>query len=120
MLAKAAMLPADEVFLDLEDSVAPQEKNDQTRQNVVDALLANNWVAKTRVVRINGVNTRWWLRDLVYVVERAAGNLDCVMLPKVEEPSQSTPSTTSSPSSKRSWASSGRSESRCRSSSREG
>jgi citrate lyase subunit beta / citryl-CoA lyase len=88
MLAKAAMLPADEVFLDLEDSVAPQEKNDQTRQNVVDALLADSWVAKTRVVRINGVNTRWWLRDLVYVVERAAGSLDCVMLPKVEEPSQ--------------------------------
>jgi len=67
MLAKAGSLPADEVFLDLEDSVALTEKNDQTRQNVVDALLTERWLAKTRVVRINGVSTRWWLRDLVTV-----------------------------------------------------
>lgn len=81
-------LPADEIFLDLEDSVAPPEKNDKTRQNVVDALLTENWLAKTRAVRINGVNTRWWLRDLLYVVEGAGATLDCVMLPKVEGPSQ--------------------------------
>jgi citrate lyase subunit beta/citryl-CoA lyase len=87
MLAKAAGLPADEIFLDLEDSVALPEKNDQTRQNVVDALLTENWLAKTRVVRINGVSSQWWLRDLVYVVERAPASLDCVMLPKVEGPS---------------------------------
>jgi citrate lyase subunit beta/citryl-CoA lyase len=87
MLAKAAGLPADEVFLDLEDSVALPEKNDATRQNVVDALLVETWLAKTRVVRINGVKTQWWLRDLVYVVERAGRFLDCVMLPKVESPS---------------------------------
>lgn len=87
MLAKAPTLPADEVFLDLEDSVALPEKNDKTRQNVVQTLLAEPWLARTRVVRINGVKTRWWVRDLVYVVERAGQVLDCIMLPKVESPS---------------------------------
>ena len=54
MLAKAPSLPADEVFLDLEDSVALPENNDTTRQNVVEALLAERWLPRTRVVRING------------------------------------------------------------------
>jgi citrate lyase subunit beta / citryl-CoA lyase len=83
MLAKAATLAADQVFLDLEDAVAPSEKNDKTRQNVVDAL-QDQWVATTRVVRVNSVRTQWCFRDLVYVVERAGAFLDCVMVPKVE------------------------------------
>jgi citrate lyase subunit beta / citryl-CoA lyase len=84
MVMKAATLPADQVFLDLEDSVAPLEKNDATRQNIVDALGGVSWVAATKVVRVNSVDTRWCFRDIVYVVERAGADLDCIMLPKVE------------------------------------
>jgi citrate lyase subunit beta / citryl-CoA lyase len=84
MLAKAAGLPADQVFLDLEDAVAPLEKNDSTRQHVVDALNDQTWQAATKVVRVNDASTHWCFRDIVYIVERAAASLDCIMLPKVE------------------------------------
>ena len=85
MLRKAASLPADQVFLDLEDSVAPLAKNDETRANVVRALVDESWRAPTRVVRVNAVDTQWCFRDIVYVVERTGGELDCIMLPKVED-----------------------------------
>jgi citrate lyase subunit beta / citryl-CoA lyase len=84
MLAKAAGLPADQVFLDLEDAVAPLEKNDATRRNVVDALNDQEWLATTKVVRVNDVSTRWCFRDIAYIVEHAGLSLDCIMLPKVE------------------------------------
>jgi citrate lyase subunit beta/citryl-CoA lyase len=84
MLAKAAGLPADQVFLDLEDAVAPLEKNDATRQHIVDALNDQTWLARTKVVRVNDVGTRWCFRDIAYVVERAGAALDCIMLPKAE------------------------------------
>jgi len=87
MLAKAAGLPADEVFIDLEDAVAPAEKNDRTRGQVVQALLQNEWHARTLVVRVNGVQTRWCYEDVTYIVSRAGSRLDCIMLPKVDEPS---------------------------------
>jgi citrate lyase subunit beta/citryl-CoA lyase len=87
MLGRAATLPADQVFLDLEDSVAPLEKTDATRQNVVDAL-AGEWVARTRVVRVNAVDTRWCFRDILYVVEHAHAHLDCLMIPKVQGPDE--------------------------------
>ena len=86
MLAKAAALPADMVFLDLEDAVAPLEKNDATRQNVVDALTGHEWTAPTRVVRVNGIDTTWCFRDILYVVAGARDALDCIMLPKVQGP----------------------------------
>ena len=84
MLEKAATLPADEVFLDLEDAVAPELKNDATRQQVVAALRELEWLAPTRVVRVNGVHTQWCLDDLLTVVSGARDALDAVMLPKVE------------------------------------
>jgi citrate lyase subunit beta/citryl-CoA lyase len=86
MLAKAAALPADMVFLDLEDAVAPLEKNDATRQNVVDALTGLQWTAPTRVVRVNGVDTRWCFRDILSIVQGARDSLHCIMLPKVQGP----------------------------------
>ena len=86
MLAKAASLPADMVFIDLEDAVAPLEKNDATRQNVVDALTGHEWTAPTRVVRVNGIDTTWCFRDILYVVAGARESLDCIMLPKVQGP----------------------------------
>ena len=84
MLAKAATLPADQVFVDLEDAVAPLEKTDATRERVVRALRDQVWSAPTKVVRVNGVQTPWCLHDLLYVVPNAGAALDCVMVPKVE------------------------------------
>lgn len=83
MLAKAPSLPADMVFLDLEDSVAPLAK-EEARGNVVDALKNNDWGEKTVVVRINSIDTRWAADDLKSVVEAAGARLDCVMIPKVQ------------------------------------
>ena len=85
MLAKAPSLPADEVFCDLEDSVAPGEK-EAARGNVVDALRTGDWGDKTVVVRINAVDTRWAYRDVIEVVEGAGEHLDCIMIPKVQAP----------------------------------
>ena len=84
MLAKAATLPADQVFLDLEDAVAPVEKTDATRERVVRALTELEWLAGTKVVRVNAVPTPWCLRDLLYVVPNAGPDVDCIMIPKVE------------------------------------
>jgi citrate lyase subunit beta/citryl-CoA lyase len=83
MLAKAGSLPADEVFFDLEDSVAPGAK-EEARGNVIRALLEGDHAGKTIVVRINAVSTRWCYRDVIDVVEGAGAHLDCLMIPKVE------------------------------------
>jgi citrate lyase subunit beta/citryl-CoA lyase len=87
MLDKAQGLPADQVFLDLEDSVAPLAK-DEARHNIVDALNSGDWSGKTRVVRVNDLTTQWTYRDVVTVVEGAGASLDCVMLPKVQSAAQ--------------------------------
>ncbi|MGH3341958.1 MAG: HpcH/HpaI aldolase/citrate lyase family protein [Carbonactinosporaceae bacterium] len=83
MLGKAQGLPTDQVFMDLEDAVAPLAKPD-ARKNVVAALTEGDWSGKTRVVRINDVTTPWAYRDVIDVVEQAGAHLDCLMLPKVE------------------------------------
>ena len=87
MLGKAPSLPADEVFLDLEDSVAPGEK-EAARGNVISALNGNEWGDKTVVVRINAIDTRWAYRDVIEVVEAAGNNIDCIMIPKVQSPGE--------------------------------
>ncbi len=83
MLSKAPTLPADEVFMDLEDSVAPLAK-EEARGNVVQALKEGDWTGKTVVVRVNGVYTKWCAHDVLHVVENAGELLDCIMIPKVE------------------------------------
>ena len=83
MLSKAPGLPADQIFMDLEDSVAPLAKAD-ARGNVIDALKNNDWGDKTVVVRINSVDTQWAADDLKTVVEAAGELLDCIMIPKVQ------------------------------------
>ncbi|HET7427921.1 MAG TPA: CoA ester lyase [Gaiellales bacterium] len=87
MLAKAAVLAADQIFLDLEDAVSPLEKV-SARNTIVQALNENDYSGKTRVVRVNGVTTQWCLGDLLAVVGGAGRNLDCVMVPKVEDAGQ--------------------------------
>lgn len=87
MLGKAPTLPADEVFLDLEDSVAPSAK-EGTRDTVIDALRSTDWGDKTVVVRINAIDTRWAYRDVVNIAEAAGEFLDCIMIPKVQAPDE--------------------------------
>ena len=89
MLAKAPGLPADEVFMDLEDSVAPGAK-EEARQNIVQALKEGDWSGKTVVVRVNDVSTKWCARDVIEVVENAGELVDCLMIPKVERASDVT------------------------------
>jgi citrate lyase subunit beta/citryl-CoA lyase len=83
MLSKGPALPADEVFMDLEDSVAPLAKED-ARGNVIDALKNNDWTGKTVVVRINSISTQWAADDLKTIVEAGGRYLDCIMIPKVQ------------------------------------
>jgi citrate lyase subunit beta / citryl-CoA lyase len=88
-LEKARDLPADEVFLDLEDAVAPSAKA-SSRELVAEALRAGGWRAKIRAVRINDTGTGWAYRDVVDVVEQAGDCLDAIVLPKVGGPSDIT------------------------------
>jgi len=81
-LEKAQGLPADQVFLDLEDACAPLVK-ESARHAIVDALNNGDWGGKTRAVRVNDWTTHWTYRDVITVVEGAGTSLDCVMLPKV-------------------------------------
>src|SRR5580704_15778682 len=81
-LAKATGLNADQVLLDLEDSVAPDAKH-EARGNVAAALQTGDWGGKVRSVRVNGATTRWAYRDVADVVERAGQYLDTIILPKV-------------------------------------
>ncbi|HEY4669320.1 MAG TPA: aldolase/citrate lyase family protein, partial [Tepidiformaceae bacterium] len=67
MMAKAAGTAADLVFLDLEDAVAPAEK-ETARANIIAALNTHDWGTKTRAVRVNGVHTRWCHDDVIEVV----------------------------------------------------
>jgi len=87
MLDKARGLPADQVFLDLEDAVAPLAKVD-ARKNVVAALTDGDWGTTTRVVRVNDWTTSWTYGDVISVVEGAGADLDCLMLPKVQSAEQ--------------------------------
>jgi citrate lyase subunit beta / citryl-CoA lyase len=83
MLAKAPGLGADMVFLDLEDSVAPLEK-EAARDNVVKAINDQDWGDVVLCVRVNAWDTKWTYRDVVHVVENASERLDELMLPKVQ------------------------------------
>ena len=82
MFEKAAKLDVDVIFLDLEDAVAPDEK-EQARKNVIEALNDINWGKKSMSVRINGLDTHYMYRDVVDVVEQAGERLDMIMMPKV-------------------------------------
>jgi citrate lyase subunit beta/citryl-CoA lyase len=86
-LEKARTLDADQVFLDLEDAVAPLAKPG-ARGTIVGALNEGGWGDKIRVVRVNDWTTSWTYRDVIEVVEGAGANLDCVMLPKVQTADQ--------------------------------
>ena len=87
MLAKAPTLPVDMAFVDLEDSVAPSEK-EAARPKAVAALRDQDWGEKVVCVRVNAWDTRWTVYDVVEVVGSAGPRLDAVMLPKVQSPEE--------------------------------
>lgn len=84
-MEKAAASAADEVFLDLEDACAPLEKA-TARAKVAHALRTHDWGSKVRVVRINQVTSQFAYFDLLEVVQGAGALLDCIMVPKVQNP----------------------------------
>jgi citrate lyase subunit beta / citryl-CoA lyase len=85
MMTKAALSNADVVFLDLEDAVAPREK-EAARRLVVEGLNEQDWGDKSRAVRINDTQTTWCHDDIVEVVTGAGANLDVIIIPKVKAP----------------------------------
>jgi citrate lyase subunit beta / citryl-CoA lyase len=83
-IEKARSLPADAVILDLEDSVAPQSKA-AARQQVADAVKAGGFGPREVVVRINGLDTEWWLDDLKAITQARP---DAILVPKISRPEQ--------------------------------
>ena len=86
MIEKAKTLPADEVFLDLEDAVAPDAKA-QARTQVAAALPGPGWAGQLRGVRVNDWTTPWTHADVIDVVSAAGAHLDVIVLPKVTDAS---------------------------------
>ena len=82
LFEKMAASAADVINLDLEDSVAPTDK-DVARKNVIEAINDVDWNTKTLSVRINSLDTPYWYRDVVDLLEQAGDRLDQIMIPKV-------------------------------------
>ncbi|RID93204.1 CoA ester lyase [Gemmobacter lutimaris] len=82
LFEKMAASAADVINLDLEDSVAPADKP-QARKNIIEAINTIDWGKKYLSVRINGLDTPFWYRDVVEVLEGAGDRIDQIMIPKV-------------------------------------
>ena len=82
LFEKMALSAADVINLDLEDSVAPDDKP-EARRNIIQAIGDVDWGSKTLSVRINGLDTPRWYRDVVDLLEQASERLDQIMIPKV-------------------------------------
>ena len=79
---KAAKSDADVIFLDLEDSVAPDDK-EKARENIIQALNDVDFGNKIISVRINGLDTHYMYRDVIDIIEKGGERLDLIMIPKV-------------------------------------
>jgi len=82
LFEKMAQSAADVVNLDLEDSVAPDDKS-EARQNIIKGIDTVDWANKLLSVRINGLDTQYWYRDVVDLLEQSGDRLDQIMIPKV-------------------------------------
>lgn len=82
LFEKAAASAADVLCLDLEDAVAPADK-DKARDNIVSALKEIDFGCKLVTVRINGLDTHWCYRDVLALIEQGGERLDAIMIPKV-------------------------------------
>ena len=87
MMGKGPGIPADMVFLDLEDACAPKEKV-AARGKVSEAIRTLDWGDKVLCVRVNDWSTKWTVFDILEVVGTAGDRLDEIMLPKVETAAQ--------------------------------
>ena len=85
MIARALASDADVVMIDLEDAVAPDAKT-AARPTVADALREGDWRDRPRTFRMNALDTPWFVRDLVEVIEGARGQVDRIVVPKVGSP----------------------------------
>jgi citrate lyase subunit beta/citryl-CoA lyase len=85
MVEKALASDADAVFLDLEDAVVPEGKA-AARGDVVSALKELDWHGRPGLYRANALDTSYFYRDLIEVVEEAGDSLDAIMVPKVNRP----------------------------------
>jgi citrate lyase subunit beta/citryl-CoA lyase len=83
-MEKARELPVDAVILDLEDAVAPDAKA-KARELIVETLKKGGFGGREVLVRINGLDTVWWLDDLAII---AAASPDAVLVPKISDPQQ--------------------------------
>ncbi|MBA2535460.1 MAG: CoA ester lyase, partial [Rubrobacter sp.] len=81
MVEKALASDADAIFLDLEDAVAPVDKAG-ARADVISALKELDWRRRPALYRANALDTPYFYRDLIEVVEEAGQSLDTVMIPK--------------------------------------
>ena len=82
LFEKMAASAADVINLDLEDSVTPDDKP-QARANIIQAIGDIDWGKKYLSVRINGLDTPFWYRDVVDLLEQAGERIDQIMIPKV-------------------------------------
>lgn len=87
MVEKARGLPADQVFLDLEDAVASDAKS-EARRTIVAALNGESFRAPVLSVRVNDWTTPWTYTDVIEVVAGAGARLDTIILPKVVDAAQ--------------------------------
>jgi malyl-CoA/(S)-citramalyl-CoA lyase len=78
---KMANSAADVINLDLEDSVAPGDK-EKARLNAIDAINSIDWKNKTVSVRINSLDTPYWHRDVIELLENCSERLDNITIPK--------------------------------------
>jgi len=85
MVERGPLSGADLFFLDLEDATAPSEKA-SARQNVIRVIKDLDWQDRPTFYRINSLDTPYWYRDVIEVVEEAGEELDLILVPKVERP----------------------------------
>ena len=86
MLAKARSLPADEIVIDLEDSVTPDAK--EAARSAACAAIAQDWDGRAVAVRVNGPGTEWWERDVTELAKAGGGALGSLVIPKCEAAAQ--------------------------------
>ena len=82
LFEKQAKSAADVINVDLEDSVAPSDK-DKARKNAIEGINDIDWGNKTLSIRINGLDTPYWYKDIVDILEKAGDRIDQIMIPKV-------------------------------------
>lgn len=86
LAADAIESETDEIFFDLEDSLAPGEK-EPARSTIIDVVRSNEWSDTGLSYRINGTETRWWYDDVIEVISAVGEAIDTLIIPKVMSPS---------------------------------